>query len=135
MRLLVKERYGERSANHSSRWNTKRPTERQTRRVDIDGEAEDDEVAYQFRFVKWCKQKATTQVGVVDGAGTSSAAAAETGYIHVHQFKLHYILARCPCVARNMKILWEKRKNEGRPYLQMRRGVRVLQGMGVDELL
>ncbi|KAM3225594.1 hypothetical protein ACQJBY_058374 [Aegilops geniculata] len=122
MRLLVKERYGERSANHSSRWNTKRPTERQTRRVDIDGEAEDDE-------------KATTQVGVVDGAGTSSAAAAETGYIHVHQFKLHYILARCPCVARNMKILWEKRKNEGRPYLQMRRGVRVLQGMGVDELL
>ncbi|XP_037448006.1 uncharacterized protein LOC119317626 [Triticum dicoccoides] len=65
------------SANHSSRWNSKRPTERQTRRVDIDEEAEDDEVAYQFCFVKWCKRKATTQVGVVDGAGTSSAAAAE----------------------------------------------------------
>ena len=36
------------------------------------------------------------------------------------------ILARCPFVARNIKILWEKRMNEGRPYLQMWRGVRVV---------
>ena len=28
-------------------------------------------------------------------------------------------LARCPCVARNIKILWEKRMNEGRPYMQI----------------
>ena len=35
------------------------------------------------------------------------------------------ILERCPCVARKIKILWEKRMNEGRPYLQMWRGVRV----------
>ena len=41
-------------------------------------------------------------------------------------------LARCPCVARNIKmhlyekfILWEKRMNEGMPYLKMRRGVWV----------
>ena len=39
---------------------------------------------------------------------------------------------KCPCVARNIKmhlyeyfILWEKRMNEGRPYLQMWRGVWV----------
>ena len=43
-----------------------------------------------------------------------------------------FLLARCPCVARNIKmhlydlfILWEKRMNEGRPYLQMWRGVWV----------
>ena len=49
--------------------------------------------------------------------------------LHLHSYK---ILARCPCVARNMKmhlydlfILWEKRMNEGRPYLQMWRGVWV----------
>ena len=43
-----------------------------------------------------------------------------------------FLLARCPCIARNIKmhlydlfILWEKRMNEGRPYLQMWRGVWV----------
>ena len=36
-----------------------------------------------------------------------------------------HVLARCPCVARNIKILREKRMNEGRRYLQMWRGVRV----------
>ena len=48
---------------------------------------------------------------------------------HTNSFSL---LARCPCVARNIKmhlyekfILWEKRMNEGMPYLQMRRGVWV----------
>src|SRR3954462_8745893 len=48
---------------------------------------------------------------------------------HTKSFSL---LARCPCVARNIKmhlyeksILWEKRMNEGMPYLQMRRGVWV----------
>ena len=45
---------------------------------------------------------------------------------HTNSFSL---LARCPCVARNIKmhlnekfILWEKRMNEGMPYLQIRRG-------------
>ena len=33
------------------------------------------------------------------------------------------ILARCTCDARNIKILWVKRMNEGRPYLKMWRGV------------
>ena len=48
---------------------------------------------------------------------------------HTNSFSL---LARCPCIARNIKmhlyekfILWEKRMNEGMPYLQMRRGVWV----------
>ena len=48
---------------------------------------------------------------------------------HTNSFSL---LARCPCVARNINmhlyekfILWEKRMNEGMPYLQMRRGVWV----------
>src|SRR4051812_39200838 len=48
---------------------------------------------------------------------------------HTNSFSL---LARCPCVARNIKmhfyekfILWEKRMNEGMPYLQMWRGVWV----------
>ena len=31
--------------NNSSRWNLKQPAKRQSRRVDIDGEAEDDEVS------------------------------------------------------------------------------------------
>ena len=33
--------------------------------------------------------------------------------------------SKMPVVARNIKILWEKRMDEGRPYLQMWRGVRV----------
>ena len=48
---------------------------------------------------------------------------------HTNSFSL---LARCPCVARNIRmhlyekfILWEKRMNEGMPYLQMWRGVWV----------
>src|SRR3954467_3505582 len=48
---------------------------------------------------------------------------------HTNSFSL---LARCPCVAWNIKmhlyekfILWEKRMNEGMPYLQMRREVWV----------
>ena len=32
------------------------------------------------------------------------------------------VLARCPCVAQNIKILWEKRMNQGMPYLQKWRG-------------
>ena len=50
---------------------------------------------------------------------------------HTHMGFLQQ-LARCPCVARNIKmhlyekfILWEKRMNEGMPYLEMRRGVWV----------
>ena len=50
---------------------------------------------------------------------------------HTHMGFLQQ-LARCPCIARNIKmhlyelfILWGKRMNEGRPYLQMWRGVWV----------
>ena len=47
-------------------------------------------------------------------------------YMNFHN-NIHIVgvLARCPCVARKIKILWEKRMNEGKPYLQMWRGVRV----------
>ena len=42
--------------------------------------------------------------------------------LHLDSYK---ILARCPCIARNIKILWEKRMNKGMPYLQVWRGVWV----------
>ncbi|XP_048546745.1 uncharacterized protein LOC125525777 [Triticum urartu] len=65
------------SANRSSRQCSKRPADRQSRRADINEEAEDDEVGDQFRIVKRWKWKATVHVGVVYGDGTSFAPAVE----------------------------------------------------------
>ena len=47
-------------------------------------------------------------------------------YMNFHN-NIHIVgvLARCPCVARKIKILWEKRMNEGKSYMQMWRGVWV----------
>ncbi|XP_037417184.1 uncharacterized protein LOC119280443 [Triticum dicoccoides] len=67
--------------NNSSWRNSKQPAKRQPHHADINGEAKDDEVGGPFRFVKRRKRKATTQVRVVAGVGTPSAACRGfTGY-------------------------------------------------------
>ncbi|XBI42275.1 hypothetical protein VPH35_126627 [Triticum aestivum] len=72
------------SANRSSRQNSKRHADRQSRRVDIDREVEDDEVGDQFCIVKRWKWKAAALVGVVYEDGTSFATVVEE-YLQLHK--------------------------------------------------